>query len=53
MYILNKLVSLSIVVNKITKVFTKPKKVEENTVNNCNQIRDINYTDTYYDDEEE
>lgn len=53
--ILNKLVSVSVVVNKITKVFSKPKKVKENIIDNRNQIQDINYRDgnTYYDDEED
>ena len=55
MYLLNKLVSLSVVVNKITKLFSKPKKIEENIIDNCSQTQDINYTDgiSYYDDEED
>ena len=53
--ILNKLVSLSVVVDKISKVFTKSKKVEEDIVDNCNKTQDINYTDgnSYYNDEED
>lgn len=55
MYLLNKLISLSVVVDKITKVFSKPKKVEENIIDNFNQTQGINYTDSisYYDDEED
>lgn len=47
---LNKLVSLSIVVDMISKVFTKPKRVE--TTINCERTQCENIDNSYYDEED-